>query len=287
MAKVYGEISDRNPNYKFGVIPHITFRGRESFCKAYRDLPGVKFIDIATTDILGLLKDMLDCEVIISQSLHGLIFADSLGVPNVWVEHGALGRSKGDFKFYDYFSSIGRPFNKKIEVVRPLSEGCIYESMYNPDMGCIGEVINDVEESFKKGLGLAEKSNREEAKVQGKDLGQGKELIAKGEFVASVSIKINLLCSDGVVDGGALLSFSFEGEDGEVDSLILGDLLGVSSSKNKNVGLFKYLPLVPGEEVYEVSLNVPRGVVLKKIYLMKWKSKKSEIRLVGGVVSSH
>jgi hypothetical protein len=43
---------------------------------------------------------------VISSSLHGLIVADSLGIPNVWLRLSpdVLG---GDYKFKDYYSVFG------------------------------------------------------------------------------------------------------------------------------------------------------------------------------------
>lgn len=46
------------------------------------------------------------CETILSSSLHGLIFADALHVPNLHI----IGQTKlkeGNFKFEDYYSSYG------------------------------------------------------------------------------------------------------------------------------------------------------------------------------------
>jgi pyruvyltransferase len=52
---------------------------------------------------------------VISESLHGLILADAYGVPNVWwKENGdeGLAGHTGNFKFEDYFESVGQ-INRK------------------------------------------------------------------------------------------------------------------------------------------------------------------------------
>lgn len=91
----------RNKPYKLGILPHY----------ADADLPiiqnfakkdGAIIID-ATWPCEKVVKTIYQCESIISSSLHGLIVADSLGIPN---QHVALSdRLKGgDYKFRDYYS---------------------------------------------------------------------------------------------------------------------------------------------------------------------------------------
>lgn len=58
-----------------------------------------------------VIDDICSCKYIISESLHGLIVAETYGIPNVWVEF----KDHSDywnFKFYDFFESIGK--NEKI-----------------------------------------------------------------------------------------------------------------------------------------------------------------------------
>lgn len=56
------------------------------------------------TDIIDKIANS---EFVISESLHGLIVAETYGIPNVWVEF--KDHSEGwDFKFQDYFMSIGK-----------------------------------------------------------------------------------------------------------------------------------------------------------------------------------
>ena len=68
------------------------------------------------------LQDYLDalqgCEVVLSSSLHGLVFSHAFGRPAVWIELG--NRVLGDgFKFLDYYASLGVADSK----VRRLSIG--------------------------------------------------------------------------------------------------------------------------------------------------------------------
>lgn len=95
--------------YKYGIIPHLGSFGKKGFFDRFKDLENSVYIDFRTDDIDSVAELMCQCEVIISQSLHGLIFSDSLLLPNVWLNPGDL-HAGGEFKFYDYFSTINRPF---------------------------------------------------------------------------------------------------------------------------------------------------------------------------------
>jgi hypothetical protein len=52
------------------------------------------------------LKSIDECECILSSSLHGIIFADSLSMPNCWVSLSEFKPAK-KYKFNDYYSAYG------------------------------------------------------------------------------------------------------------------------------------------------------------------------------------
>jgi pyruvyltransferase len=65
----------------------------------------------------------LECEKIISSSLHGLIISDAYGIPNarVNVSNKLFG---GDFKFIDYYKSVdrGNDFGLQLEMSTTFNE---------------------------------------------------------------------------------------------------------------------------------------------------------------------
>ena len=66
----------------------------------------VKKIYLGTDNIEGTITDILQCEQILSSSLHGVILADAYGIPSAWLMSGT---PKGlEFKFYDYFISVNK-----------------------------------------------------------------------------------------------------------------------------------------------------------------------------------
>lgn len=57
----------------------------------------------------NVAKQITSCKMILSSSLHGLIFADSFGIPNF---HLPLSKrvTGGIYKFHDYCSGVGKPY---------------------------------------------------------------------------------------------------------------------------------------------------------------------------------
>lgn len=86
-----------------GLVPHVTSVDRwRAECRGRWLLvdPGAEPWRVVET--------IAACELVLSQSLHGLIVADALGVPNVWVAPAA-DMAGGRFKFDDYFSTLEAP----------------------------------------------------------------------------------------------------------------------------------------------------------------------------------
>lgn len=98
-------VEPNNKKYFMGIIPHYIDKNEEIFKKMLEYYPNSKFIDVQN-EPETVLKEISECENIISTSLHGLIIADSYGIQNCWCEISdkILGNR---FKFHDYFSSFG------------------------------------------------------------------------------------------------------------------------------------------------------------------------------------
>lgn len=106
-----GLVSDRllshrqNKKYVLGLIPHFENKDDikiRSFLEKYPD--DVLLIDVERQPI-DVIKEMDECQFIASSSLHGLIVADSLGIPNIWL-HISKSVGGGRFKFADYGTAI-------------------------------------------------------------------------------------------------------------------------------------------------------------------------------------
>ncbi|WP_402466788.1 polysaccharide pyruvyl transferase family protein [Isoptericola aurantiacus] len=94
--------------YAVGVIPHYKDKS-EPAVGAMRGLSDqVRLIDVAWTPE-EVAREIAACEVVISSSLHGMIFADALGVPNAHLRLSERvgGARHGLFKYRDYYSAFG------------------------------------------------------------------------------------------------------------------------------------------------------------------------------------
>ncbi|MDR0979819.1 MAG: polysaccharide pyruvyl transferase family protein [Candidatus Nomurabacteria bacterium] len=99
--------------YKYGFVPHYVDQ-KTAIAQQISSLPNVKTIDVLNRHNLPdklfceqVLAECAACEAILSSSLHGLIIADALNIPNahLLLSDGVYGDS---YKFRDYYSAFGR-----------------------------------------------------------------------------------------------------------------------------------------------------------------------------------
>lgn len=95
--------------YDVGIIAHYKEKDEQVFKKLCAKFDNSIFIDVQDTP-LNVTRKISECKYIISSSLHGLIIADSLRVPNIHivVTNNLLGDG---FKFDDYYSAYGLKHN--------------------------------------------------------------------------------------------------------------------------------------------------------------------------------
>lgn len=91
--------------YRLGIVPHyVDFDNAGLYEFAQRE-SGVTVIDVCAraNEVLDRIES---CELLLSSSLHGLVVADALGIPNLWTVFSTkiVG---GHFKFEDYYAAVG------------------------------------------------------------------------------------------------------------------------------------------------------------------------------------
>ena len=92
-----------NKKYKLGIIPH--YLDKEKFSKIYiKKDKHVKIIDV-TQPIQTVIKDILECKMTISSSLHGIIVSHAYNIKSMWIKLTDKIKRK-TFKYRDYYGSL-------------------------------------------------------------------------------------------------------------------------------------------------------------------------------------
>ena len=95
----------RAKTHAVGVVPHYKDRDNPLVRQFLSANPQAVSVDVFS-EPLDFIRQVAACEVVLSSSLHGLIVADSLSVPNAHIRLSDLVLG-GDFKFQDYYSAFG------------------------------------------------------------------------------------------------------------------------------------------------------------------------------------
>lgn len=103
VSKIY---SQEEKKYDIGIVPHYVDINNPAMKKALLHYKNSILIDV-TENPSEVIRKITRCRNIISSSLHGLIIADSFGIPNQWVKcsEKIIGDS---FKYEDYYSAFGK-----------------------------------------------------------------------------------------------------------------------------------------------------------------------------------
>lgn len=112
----------REKRYLIGLVPHQLDLGTPESIYLFREIAdktGGSCKLISSRQLPSVVaKEISSCKYIFSSSLHGIIFADALGIPRGRVKIKA---ELDDFKFQDYFSSIGDTGSQLLELANNCS----------------------------------------------------------------------------------------------------------------------------------------------------------------------
>lgn len=101
-----GVVRADSPKFRVGVVPHYVDRCNPLIQRILEE-DGVQDLNVHDSP-QTFLERMAECEAVISTSLHGLIFAEALSIPNLWVKDGDK-ICGGTFKYEDWFSMTSHP----------------------------------------------------------------------------------------------------------------------------------------------------------------------------------
>jgi len=96
----------QSKRYVLGIVPHYHDKEDPRIARIRRRYKGEVLVIDVRRQPLAVFADIDKCESILSSSLHGLVTADSLGIPNAWILLSDKVVGKG-FKFADYNSAFG------------------------------------------------------------------------------------------------------------------------------------------------------------------------------------
>lgn len=100
-------ISSRSEKkYELGIIPHyLDYKDSRIWAWYNKYKSNIHIINVLQPPELVFLE-ISSCNYILSSSLHGLVIADSLNIPNRWIQFVCYNHNSS-FKFHDYYSAFG------------------------------------------------------------------------------------------------------------------------------------------------------------------------------------
>jgi hypothetical protein len=101
--------------FRWGIIPHFSDCGDQRIHSLHERTRRSTIINVKDPDLRETTRRIAECEYVASSSLHGLIAADSLGIPNLRLT--VTGKvTGGDWKFDDYATSVGNREVTKVQL---------------------------------------------------------------------------------------------------------------------------------------------------------------------------
>lgn len=109
----YGHLrSQVSVEYECGIVQHYNDRFAVDATAEYLVIDPLRKPEL-------VIKDILRCSRVVSSSLHGLIVADSFGIPSKWVLSDE--NKVSQFKYFDYYLSTNRTPNPSVGLHEALS----------------------------------------------------------------------------------------------------------------------------------------------------------------------
>jgi pyruvyltransferase len=119
-------VKPANIRYRVGLILHHATSIDSNVCATY----GLRQISTVKNDYKAFVNKIVECKAVISSSLHGIIIAESYGIPAIYLwEDSAVG-SQG-IKFADWYESTGRT---NVIAARTIEEALDSEAPVIPDL---------------------------------------------------------------------------------------------------------------------------------------------------------
>tara|TARA_B110000503_G_C7044705_1_gene369736 strand:- start:373 stop:894 length:522 start_codon:yes stop_codon:yes gene_type:complete len=133
----------KGKRYPCGVLAHYVDKNHEWLDSLPHE---VLIIDVQSSSPLDVIDAVCSCDCILSTSLHGLIISDAYRIPSLWIRlsNKIIGR---DFKFNDYFNSLGYPDRQAIKILKEVN---LNELMTSADLRNLNLDLDQLAASFPK-----------------------------------------------------------------------------------------------------------------------------------------
>lgn len=116
--------------YDVSVIYHLFHKNSEK-------KEGIHYIDTQTDDYNFFINEIIKSKLIISSSLHGIILAETYGIPAIFLSEGM---EEEIIKYFDWYYSTGRC---NIKMALSLEEALSMEPMEIPDLEAMRKSLID------------------------------------------------------------------------------------------------------------------------------------------------
>jgi len=129
--------------FTWGIIPHVFEKNLAILKEMQNTNRNCIIIDPSNNNPLETATLIASCNFIISSSLHGLIAADSLNIPHVWmkISNKIIG---GNWKFNDYFLSMNNQLVEPL-IINNLSAKSWENKIQISDRKILEKKINELE----------------------------------------------------------------------------------------------------------------------------------------------
>jgi len=129
--------------YDLGIVPHYSERKNPDYLAYMNNNPDIAFIDVFSSTV-AFLESLASCRFVLSSSLHGLIAADALGIPNARLKISDRIRG-GNFKYDDYYSiyDIEKPQSLSLKETSCNALSRINDSYIRPNLPGIKQSLID------------------------------------------------------------------------------------------------------------------------------------------------
>lgn len=132
MPKIYCPKSSEK-KYKCSLILHHSTDNKKRYMENYHCIP------VETDDYKSFIDEIAASELIVSSSLHGIILAETYGVPAVFLNENGLMNNQ-IMKYFDWYSSTGR---NNVITAHSVEEALRLEPMDLPQLTEMREALID------------------------------------------------------------------------------------------------------------------------------------------------